>query len=63
MSNKLKSNWFMLRLLLLINAILIGVIFFTLRNVKHEPKNSDCSESNVRSLSTDALNAIAIKLM
>lgn len=63
MSSGLRNHWFMLRLLLLINAVLICVIFFLLRDVKHQPKNSDCSESNIRSLGTDALNSISIKLM
>ncbi len=53
----------MLRLLLLVNAILIGVMFFLLRDFKHESKNSDCSKSNLKFLNTDVLNSIAIKLM
>ncbi len=63
MKNELKSNWFTLRLLLIINVVLIGAMFFMLRDIKHQPKRSDCSESKIRSLSTDALNSISIKLM
>ncbi len=62
MSADLKNNWFMLRLLLLINAILICVILLMHNTIQHSNNDKD-SERSIKDLSVDAVNSITIKLM
>ena len=62
MNLKLKSDWFMFRLLLLVNAILICVILLMHVNIKHTGCIND-AEKTVRSLSGEAVNSVTIKLM
>jgi hypothetical protein len=59
---EIKSNGFMLRLLLLMNAVLICAILLMHNRVQHVNKTED-SNRNIKSLSVDAVNSITIKLM
>jgi hypothetical protein len=59
---QLKSNGFMLRLLLLINAVLICAILLMHNRIQHST-NTEGSNRNIKSLSVDAVNSITIKLM
>ena len=62
MHSELKSNGFMLRLLLLINAVLICAILVMHNRIEHS-NSADNSHKNIKSLSVDAVNSITIKLM
>lgn len=62
MHSEVKNNGFMLRLLLLINAVLICAILLMHNRIQHSNDTDDCSRS-IKSLSVDAVNSITIKLM
>ena len=62
MHYEVKSNGFMLRLLLLINAVLICAILLMHNRIQHSINTND-STRNIKSLSVDAVNSITIKLM
>ena len=62
MHSETKSNGFMLRLLLLINAVLICAILLMHNRIQHS-NNTDDSNRNIKNLSVDAVNSITIKLM
>jgi len=59
---ELKSNGFMLRLLLLVNAVLICAILLMHNRIQHS-NNTEGSNRNIKSLGVDAVNSITIKLM
>ena len=59
---ELKSNGFMLRLLLLINAVLICAILLMHNRIQHSNGAGD-SHKNIKTFSVDAVNSITIKLM
>ena len=59
---ELRNNGFMLKLLLLINAVLICAILLMHNRIQHS-NNTEDSTRNIKSLSVDAVNSITIKLM
>jgi hypothetical protein len=62
MKTKKENYWFMFKVLLLVNVILIAVIAMANSNTRHAEKTKDpCCKT--RKINADILNSVTVKLM
>jgi uncharacterized protein (UPF0333 family) len=62
MQTKKESFWFMFRMLLLMNVVLVTVIALAHPNTKNSAQKQE-SCSSTKKVSADVLNSVTVKLM